>query len=334
VAFAVMAAVTAAMMFDFAYFREQTCIVACPYGRFQSALLDRNSMIVTYDRKRGEPRGHGKRSGNTKNADVSLPVIAPAKATAATSAASTLGDCVDCGMCVQVCPTGIDIREGLQMECIGCAQCIDACDAVMGKVKRPVGLIRYSSEAALAGEKQRLVRPRTMIYPVLLGIVVSAFLVLMIGRAPVDVTVLRGLGRPFIELADERIGNQIRIKIVNRTDALADYSISVSEPDAKIEVEATSLRIGPGEMLTVPAMLSAPRSAFTGGTHVVPFTIDDGRGYRKFIRYNLMGPGSMHHDASERGGAKGPGTDEKHGETGQPPRDRPENDHAEKEHNR
>ncbi len=287
VAFAVMAAVTAAMMFDFAYFREQTCIVACPYGRFQSALLDRNSLIVTYDRKRGEPRGKGKRA-NTSKPDVSLRVMPSTPAAA--------GDCVDCSLCVQVCPTGIDIREGLQMECIGCAQCIDACDDVMAKLKRPLGLIRYSSESAMAGEKRRLLRPRTVIYPVLLAAVATAFLVLLVSRAPADVTVLRGLGKPFTEMPEDRIGNQVRIKIVNRTDATADYAVSVADPEVKIEAETSPIRIEPGHMATVPAMISVPRSAFSGGKNNVSLTVDDGHGFHKALVYTLMGPGSMHHD--------------------------------------
>jgi cytochrome c oxidase accessory protein FixG len=125
-AFGVMAFTTTLVFADFAYFREQTCTIACPYGRWQSALLDKSSLIVAYDHRRGEPRQRG-----TKRRQ------------------STAGDCIDCGMCVQTCPTGIDIRDGLQMECIHCTQCIDACDAVMEKIGKPRGLIRYSSREML-----------------------------------------------------------------------------------------------------------------------------------------------------------------------------------------
>jgi cytochrome c oxidase accessory protein FixG len=148
--FGIVAVVTALMMFDFCFFREQTCIIACPYGRFQSVLMDRWSMIISYDQQRGAPRGKLKRP-------TSLPILqrtaSDAKPPAsAGGSGSSAGDCVDCSMCVSVCPTGIDIRDGLQFECISCAQCIDACDAVMDKISRPRGLIRYGSQAGMSGQ--------------------------------------------------------------------------------------------------------------------------------------------------------------------------------------
>ena len=148
--FMVVAGVTLLMLFNFGWFREQTCIVACPYGRLQSVLLDPQSLIVGYDARRGEPRG--KPIKHLPVADDRGPAVAR-------------GDCVDCGACVAVCPTGIDIRDGLQMECIGCAQCADACDTVMTKLRRPGHLIGYTSKAALAGAPTRLLRPRMIAYP-------------------------------------------------------------------------------------------------------------------------------------------------------------------------
>ena len=144
--FALVVGVAALMLFDFGWFREQMCIVACTYGRLQSVLLDRQSLIIGYDTQRGEPRNQPKKK---------LPVVSS-------------GDCVDCAACVAVCPTGIDIRDGLQMECIGCAQCIDACDTVMTKLGRPQGLIRYTSQDALAGKRARMLRARTIAYPAML----------------------------------------------------------------------------------------------------------------------------------------------------------------------
>src|SRR5262249_34103707 len=190
--FLVMVVVTALMMFDFMFFREQTCLVACPYGRFQSALVDRQSLIIGYYRVRGEARGKtGKvRAAAEKAAaeaesiaagNVPLPIIA--------AVSSRTGDCVDCGMCVTTCPTGIDIRNGLQMECIGCAQCIDACDAVMDKLGRARGLIRYSSHAELAGEPRRILRARTIVYPALLAAAVIGLLVTLGERAAAEVWV-------------------------------------------------------------------------------------------------------------------------------------------------
>ena len=124
--------------------REQVCKYMCPYARFQGAMFDHDSLIITYDAERGEPRGSRRRGSDAK--------------------AQGLGDCVDCTMCVQVCPTGIDIRDGLQYECIACAACIDACDAVMDKVGSPRGLVRYSTERALEHKTYRMIRPRTLVY--------------------------------------------------------------------------------------------------------------------------------------------------------------------------
>ena len=157
IAFLVMAATTALMLLDFGWMREQVCMVACPYGRLQSVLLDRRSLIVGYDARRGEPRGKLGRRGLA-------PITPPAPA----------GDCIDCGACVVTCPTGIDIREGLQMECIHCTQCMDACDSIMDRVGRPRGLIRYSSRDELAGAPRRILRPRVVLYPLLLVLVWGA----------------------------------------------------------------------------------------------------------------------------------------------------------------
>jgi cytochrome c oxidase accessory protein FixG len=225
--FMVMAVTTGLMLFDFAYFREQTCIVACPYGRFQSVMLDRQSKIISYDRHRGEPRGQKKSAGkNAGKKDVSLSVLAQPEGTGSRTA-----DCVDCKLCVTTCPTGIDIRDGLQMECINCAQCIDACDAVMTKLSRPTGLIRYSSLAAMEGEKSRFLRARVIVYPAILLILVTAFITVLLTKEDTDANFLRGLGAPFVMLPDEMIGNQLRVKLVNRRDAAATYSIRAEGPE-------------------------------------------------------------------------------------------------------
>ncbi|HEX7019119.1 MAG TPA: cytochrome c oxidase accessory protein CcoG, partial [Gemmatimonadaceae bacterium] len=192
--FIVMAGTTALILFDFGWFREQTCLVTCPYGRIQSVLLDRESLIVAYDYNRGEPRTRGKLK--TEGA----------------------GDCIDCGACVITCPTGIDIRDGLQMECIHCTQCADACDDIMRRVNRPTGLIRYSTRDALDGVPGRKLRPRVVLYPAALALTFGGFLVALDNRAPADVTVLRGLGEPYVVEADGRVANQLRVKIANRTN--------------------------------------------------------------------------------------------------------------------
>ncbi|MFZ4574779.1 MAG: cytochrome c oxidase accessory protein CcoG, partial [Phycisphaerales bacterium] len=158
VGFTLVVFVTGLMLFDFGYFREQLCIVACPYGRFQSVLLDVNSLIVGYDARRGEPRGRASK------VSVSLPVL---------DSAPKNGDCVDCGLCVSTCPTGIDIRNGLQLECVHCAQCIDACNAVMAKLDRRPGLIRYGTQAEFSGGKRRFFRPRLVWYGTILAVLLT-----------------------------------------------------------------------------------------------------------------------------------------------------------------
>ncbi len=267
IGFGVVVLVTAAMMVDFAYFREQICLVACPYGRLQSVLLDRSSMIVSYDRKRGEPRGkrrspppHLARAAPAAAPDIRLPILAgegvalaSAGAPVIEASAAVLGDCVDCSMCVTTCPTGIDIRDGLQMECIGCAQCIDACDAVMDKVHRPRGLIRYSSQASMEGAKFRLLRPRVLLYPCVILAISALLAYVLINATAADVTVMRGLGQPFGTIPGEQVRNPVRIKILNRLDEPAEFTLSVTGVEgASLKAESLVVRVAPGEMVTVP----------------------------------------------------------------------------------
>lgn len=285
-AFVVMAVVTGLMMFDFGFFREQVCIVACPYGRFQSVMLDRDSLIVSYDPIRGEPRGKLKRKKTVQRGtgDVRLKVIPEEP---------EQGDCIDCTMCVTTCPTGIDIREGLQMECINCAQCIDACDAVMDKIGKPRGLIRYSSQAAIEGENPKILRPRVIIYPLILLVLVTAFVITLAGKQPADVTVLRGLGAPFMALDDGRIANQVRIKIVNRTGERVEYTLSAAglEGVALAPAEDTALTLEPGEAQTRALQVVSPPEAFARGAAFVDLTVEGDDGFTETIEWRLLGPG-------------------------------------------
>ena len=184
--FGVILFLTGAFYFCFSWFREQFCIILCPYGRIQSALTDDDTVIIGYDEKRGEPRGKAR----DKNA----------------------GDCVNCSRCVQVCPTGIDIREGLQMECIGCAACIDACNAIMDKLKRPRALIRYDSMQGLSGNKKRILRPRIFLYTVLmaLGLCLMMFFLSRLHSAKLEIH--RMTGQPYY-LTDDAVRNQYKIPL-------------------------------------------------------------------------------------------------------------------------
>jgi cytochrome c oxidase accessory protein FixG len=276
--FAIMALTTSAIMFDFSFFREQTCLVACPYGRWQSALLDKQSLIVAYDRNRGEPRAKGK--------------VRPSGA----------GDCIDCGACVTTCPTGIDIRDGLQMECIHCTQCADACDEIMRRVNRPEGLIRYTSRAALDGEPAHKLRPRVVLYPLALAGSFGGFLFALGTKAPADVTMLRGLGTPYAIEADGRVANQVRIKIANRSRVDRQYTIRVDGiADGSVIAPMNPLPVAAGHTEMASLFVMLPPTAFHDGERRVTFIIGDGAGFVDTVRYELVGPEhDDHHNDRER----------------------------------
>ncbi|HCS54309.1 cytochrome c oxidase accessory protein CcoG [Rubinisphaera sp.] len=268
--FLVMLVTTVMMMFDFSFFREQLCVIACPYGRFQSVLLDRSSLIVAYDRTRGEPRGKVKKS---------LPIVN-----------QHLGDCVDCGLCVRTCPTGIDIRDGLQMECIHCTQCMDACDAVMEKVKRPKGLIRYSSQNAMDGESQRFLRPRVVIYPTLILILVSLLTYNIVTRKSFDVTLMRNLGSPFIMTESGEVENSLRIKLVNRLDKKDQFKINVLSPQV-VQIDRTQpVVLESGATETVGVLVTIPKNIFTYGQVTADLEIVSQSGDRRVVQCKLLGP--------------------------------------------
>jgi cytochrome c oxidase accessory protein FixG len=260
-AFAVMAVTTLLVFMDFAWFREQTCLVACPYGRFQSVLLDRHSLAVGFDRARGEPRGKPGR---------------------------TTGDCIDCSACVSTCPTGIDIRDGLQMECVNCTQCIDACDAIMDRVGKPRGLIRHASEAELAGEPRRLLRPRVLAYAAVLGGLLLALGTTLALRRPAEVTLLRSTGVPFIDRGGQ-VEVHVRVKIHNRSDGARAYSVRSDDPGVSLNA-AAPLALDADAAGTLSLTLLVDRGRFTAGRALAHLLVDDGRGFREVVETALAGP--------------------------------------------
>ncbi len=269
--FVVMAFVTGAMMFDFCYFREQTCLIACPYGRFQSVLLDTSSLIVSYNAARGEPRKH--LSGKSSP---------PAPAS---------GDCIDCGNCVTTCPTGIDIRKGLQMECINCTQCIDACNAVMQRIGRAQDLIRYSSQSRDQGKKSGLLRARTLIYPLVLIGLATAFVFVLSGKKSFDAFALRVPGNPFNVVADGRVRNTFVIKLVNRTHEPISISLSPHIPaDVEIEAQEQDIALGDRESFQAHVSLLVPRHYFESGNTTVEISLDSDNGDRRILSIRVPGP--------------------------------------------
>jgi len=203
--FLIVMFVTALIMFDFVSFREQMCTLVCPYARLQSVLLDRDSLIIGYDDKRGEPRGKKKHHEEGQ---------------------LQTGDCIDCGLCVAACPTGIDIREGLQLECVACTQCIDACDAVMEKIERPVGLIRFASQNTLAGLAHKVVRIRVVLYPLLLVVVFGAFLFGLNHRQMGEAMFLRNQNAVVVA-TPEGVVQTVILRIDNRDDRAHTYQIEL-----------------------------------------------------------------------------------------------------------
>jgi len=260
---------TTAMIFlDFAWFREQTCLLACPYGRLQAVLLDRRSVIVGYDGRRGEPRTAG---------------------IAGWAAGS--GDCVSCNACVVTCPTGIDIRDGLQMECIGCTQCMDACDAVMARFGREPGLIRYASRDALEGRPSRLLRGRVVVYPVVLAAALGALAYGVITRPAAEVMMLRDTGTPFVVQPDGRVSNPLRLRIGHRGARAGAYHVAlVGAPDAQLVAPLDPLVVEPGRIGTAPLFVLAPASSFHDGGRDMTFRVTSAGGYRYDVHYHLVGP--------------------------------------------
>ncbi len=226
------------------FLREQVCKYMCPYARFQSAMFDRNTLIISYDTKRGEPRGSHPRQTRIAGA----------------------GDCIDCTLCVQVCPTGIDIRQGLQYECIACAACVDACDAVMDKVGTPRGLIRYSTQAEIEGRAARVLRPRILVYGCGLALLLAGFAYAIAHRAPFDLDVLRDRNTLYRELDDGRIENVFSIRIINKDQRGHQYRLAtVDLPAAVIDSDAPAFFVGPEEVKTVVVRVRVPAAEGHGG---------------------------------------------------------------------
>jgi cytochrome c oxidase accessory protein FixG len=235
--FVFIAAATGIVYFDFAWFREQLCIVLCPYGRIQSALTDDHTLVIGYDWARGEPRGK--------------------------PAAPGAGDCVGCDRCVHVCPTGIDIRQGLQLECVGCSACVDACDEVMTRLGRPTGLIRYDSLAGLAGLPKVWLRPRTILYGVLLVIGTAVATWSISGIRPAVLGVTRMVGAPYY-VDGQIVRNQFLVRLVNKRSGPAALIVAARDLPAGATaqgLEAPVMLAALGEEVR-PLIVQLPRGRF------------------------------------------------------------------------
>ena len=227
---------TTIFFFVYWWFREQVCIVVCPYGRLQGVFLDKNSIVVAYDHKRGEPRGKLKKDDDHDKCKGCKEDGACKSIAAKFEAYTKPGDCIDCFACVRVCPTGIDIRNGTQLECINCTACIDACDDIMEKVHKPKGLIRYASENSIvSGVKLKLNR-RIKAYSAVLLILISLLVFLLAGRTDLDVTLMRTSGMTYTTLPDGRLSNLYNLKIANKTYKDIDFSLKLENMPGEIEL--------------------------------------------------------------------------------------------------
>lgn len=248
--FFMMAGTSALMLFDFGWFREQMCTTICPYAKLQSVLLDKDSMIVSYDPTRGEPRGRRSRDQMRKEQQgVEL----------------DLGDCIDCGACVRTCPTGIDIRDGLQMECVSCTACIDACNDVMRRIDKPEGLIRFTSERAIEEDETSIVRPRVLIYGLLLALVVGTF-GFMLGTVPdveVEARLAPNNSYRVLESEGEPVANQVSVSVRNRTNETESYNVRVASPEGASFRGQNTLEIAPGEFKRTSGWVLVPQANFS-----------------------------------------------------------------------
>lgn len=253
----------------FARFREQACTLACPYGRVMSALQDTHTITVTYDKFRGEPRGHAK-AGATEN---------------------TYGDCVDCGQCVTVCPTGIDIRNGIQLECINCTACMDACDEVMTRVQRPTGLIRLTSHEALKTGKVNWLTTRVKAYATVWSALVLTVITLFVIRPDISVLVLRQPGTLYTEMDNGSVGNFYNLQVINRTGQTQSLEYVASSPaGATITPLGPIGSIDPHGVLESRFLLQLPAESLGGASTPVQIEVRSNGRVFQTINSSFLGP--------------------------------------------
>lgn len=255
------------------WLREQVCIYMCPYARFQSVMFDKDTLIVSYDPRRGEKRGARKKEVDPKTVG--------------------LGDCIDCHVCVQVCPTGIDIRDGLQYKCIGCAACIDACDSIMEKMNYPKGLISYTTEHNLQGNQTHYLRPRLIGYGTVLFIMISAFVYALNHRIPVGFDAIRDRYQLFRETMNGTITNVYNLQISNKDQKAHTYRITVEGIEGAHIIGKNEVTVASGEVFANPIDVEVTPTAMNGQSNVeIKFTLvsTDQPNITKSIKSRFVGP--------------------------------------------
>lgn len=245
---------TVATYLNAGWVREQVCLYMCPYARFQSVMFDSDTLIVSYDKDRGDPRGSRKRQVDHKE--------------------QGLGDCVDCGMCVQVCPTGIDIRDGLQYECIGCALCIDACDSVMEKMHYDPGLISYTTEMRLRGKISHILRSKSIAYAVVLVLMIGAFSAMIWTRVPLQIDVIKDRGGLYQMTGMGQIENSYELKIMNMSDQDHVFNVSVSGLDGLLITTPTQVAVSSGEIYSLPTSVEVDPRKMETSNYTIEFKVE------------------------------------------------------------
>ncbi len=238
--FMAMVIFSGVIYFFYAYFREQVCTLICPYGRLQGVMLDPDSIVIHYDHVRGEPRGKI-RKGEERN----------------------LGDCIDCHLCVDVCPTGIDIRNGTQLECVNCTACIDACDAVMTKIKRPTGLIRYASKNEIESGVRKIFTPKAIGYTIVLVLLFSFITFLLATRSDYELSIVRTAGLMAQEQPDNKISNLYDVKIINKTFNTGETTLELENIEGEIKVVGGDLSLQPQEVSEGKIFVIIPKEKIT-----------------------------------------------------------------------
>lgn len=265
-----MLAFTAGFYWIFSWFREQACILVCPYGRLQGVLLDPHSIVIAYDHVRGEPRGKLRRGQ-----------------------ARSEGDCIDCRLCVDVCPTGIDIRNGTQLECVNCTACIDACDEVMDKIGKPRRLIRYDSAEGIASGQRRLWTPRVIGYSAVLTLLAVLLVVLLANRSDLDVTILRTPGMFYQDQPDGRVSNIYDVSVLNKTFDRLSVVLSLRGGRGELRMIGDPLAPEPQELAQGKVMVLLERADLAGlSTPVVIEVSARGRPVAS-IATTFLGPGTV-----------------------------------------
>lgn len=258
------------------WLREQVCTYMCPYARFQSVMFDQDTLVISYDEARGEHRGSRKKGADYK--------------------AQGLGDCIDCGNCVHVCPVGIDIRNGLQYECVACGACIDACDTIMDRMGYPRGLIRYTTEHSLEGKSTKILRPRLIAYFVVLMVMVGAFVYTLSARVPLEVDAIRDRAELYNQTPDGLIQNSYTLKIANKAERAHDYRISVEGLDGVKLVTRSEIEVSAGELMDVNVRLQIDPKYLERGNYKIEFhvaAIDDPAIHRE-AESRFIGPSPVH----------------------------------------